>query len=228
MTATKPNWRVALKTGDRLNVVVDLRHAQGVLVRVDGDHGRLRRRRHPAGGEGPVQPRVDSHGHAHARPPAGERQPRRQAAPGLPDAARRCSNGPPRTTSPSRTSSTAAATSTSPASAAARRSSRRGQSLTFTNLDATPAIAAQQSAYHTITACKAPCTATTGIAYPLANGSVQFDSGELGYGPAGFTPAANRNTWKTPKNLKPGTYTYFCRIHPFMRGAFRVVSDKGK
>jgi plastocyanin len=30
-------------------------------------------------------------------------------------------------------------------------------------------------------------------------------------------------SWKTPKNLSPGTYTYFCRIHPFMRGAFRVV-----
>ena len=30
-------------------------------------------------------------------------------------------------------------------------------------------------------------------------------------------------TWHTPKNLTPGTYTYFCRIHPFMRGAFRVV-----
>jgi hypothetical protein len=32
--------------------------------------------------------------------------------------------------------------------------------------------------------------------------------------------------YKTPKNLKPGTYTYFCRIHPFMRGAFRVVKAK--
>jgi hypothetical protein len=30
-------------------------------------------------------------------------------------------------------------------------------------------------------------------------------------------------TWKTPRNLAPGTYTYFCRIHPFMRGSFRVV-----
>jgi hypothetical protein len=30
-------------------------------------------------------------------------------------------------------------------------------------------------------------------------------------------------TWKTPKNLKSGLYTYFCRIHPFMRGAFKVV-----
>lgn len=33
-------------------------------------------------------------------------------------------------------------------------------------------------------------------------------------------------TWKTPKNLSPGTYTYFCRVHPFMRGAFKVVPKK--
>ncbi len=105
---------------------------------------------------------------------------------------------------------------------------RAGESLKFTNLDATPAIDPQASAYHTITACKAPCTGTTGIAYPLANAKVQFDSGELGYGPGGFTPAANRNTWDTPKNLKAGTYTYFCRIHPFMRGAFRVVRTSDK
>jgi hypothetical protein len=32
--------------------------------------------------------------------------------------------------------------------------------------------------------------------------------------------------WKTPKNLKVGTYAYFCRVHPFMRGAFRVVKKK--
>ena len=100
---------------------------------------------------------------------------------------------------------------------------KRGRSITFTNYDATTGMTAQKSAYHTITACKAPCTGSTGIAYPLANAKVQFDSGELGYGPGGFTPAANRNTWKTPKNLPVGTYTYFCRIHPFMRGAFRVV-----
>jgi plastocyanin len=111
-----------------------------------------------------------------------------------------------------------------------------GQSLTFTNLDATKTMTPTASAYHTITACKSPCKGTTGIAYPLANANVQFDSGELGYGPdlpiAGFggkfTPAANRNTWKTPKSLGAGTYTYFCRIHPFMRGAFRVVSKNGK
>jgi plastocyanin len=91
------------------------------------------------------------------------------------------------------------------------------------NYDATTGLAPRSSAYHTITSCKAPCTGSTGIAYPLANAKIQFDSGELGYGPNGLTPAANRNTWKTPKNLPVGTYTYFCRIHPFMRGSFRVV-----
>jgi len=34
--------------------------------------------------------------------------------------------------------------------------------------------------------------------------------------------------YKTPKNLRPGTYAYFCRIHPFMRGAFRVVKKNAK
>ena len=36
------------------------------------------------------------------------------------------------------------------------------------------------------------------------------------------SPAANRLDWSTPDNLGPGTYTYFCRVHPYMRGAFRV------
>ena len=65
-------------------------------------------------------------------------------------------------------------------------------------------------------------TATPGIAYPLANGSIVFDSGELGTGGA---PASGHVTWSTPTTLPPGTYTYWCRIHPFMRGAFRVVAE---
>ena len=89
--------------------------------------------------------------------------------------------------------------------------------LTFFNADANKNI------FHTITSCKAPCNRSTGIGYPLANGPVDFDSGELGFGPQGFTAAANRDTWTVPTSLSPGTYTYFCRIHPFMRGSFRVV-----
>ena len=97
----------------------------------------------------------------------------------------------------------------------------KGRSLTFVNQDDA------SYEWHSITTCRAPCNRQTGISYPLANGmsgppATQFDSGQLGYGLAGTTPAANRVTWKTPSTLSQGTYTYFCRIHPFMRGAFRV------
>ena len=67
----------------------------------------------------------------------------------------------------------------------------------------------------------------TGIAYPLANGPIDFDSGELGINAGllgkGGPPTAGRVTWSTPNNLPPATYNYFCRIHPFMRGSFRVL-----
>ncbi len=85
--------------------------------------------------------------------------------------------------------------------------------LTFVNKDDPRAI------YHSITSCKAPCNRDTGIAYPLANGEVSFESGTLGTSRPITTGAL---TFKTPTGLKSGTYTYFCRIHPFMRGAFRV------
>ena len=92
----------------------------------------------------------------------------------------------------------------------------QGQSLTYFNRDA------PRQVEHTITACRAPCDKKTGIAYPLADADVQFDSGQLGFGPYAATAAAQRDTWSTPSNLKPGTYTFFCRVHPFMRGSFRV------
>jgi plastocyanin len=100
---------------------------------------------------------------------------------------------------------------------------KAGQSLTFKNNDANT----QPYTFHSITDCEAPCNRSTGIAYPIANGPKTFDSGQLGFNRApynlGNAPAVGTDTWKTPKNLKPGVYTYFCRIHPFMRGAFRVV-----
>ena len=102
-----------------------------------------------------------------------------------------------------------------------------GQSLTFRNDDAIPSV----NAFHTITACKDPCTGKTGIAYPISDGPVTFDSGELGFngnqGSVAGAPASGTDTWQTPKDLPAGTYTYFCRIHPFMRGAFRVERQIG-
>jgi plastocyanin len=94
----------------------------------------------------------------------------------------------------------------------------QGQSIQFVNQDPATYV------WHSITACAAPCNAATGISYPLADGpaATQFDSGQLGYGSKVLTPATNKLTYDTPANLSPGTYTYFCRVHSFMRGAFRV------
>jgi plastocyanin len=91
---------------------------------------------------------------------------------------------------------------------------RPGQSLTFRDAGDNA-----KRIYHSITSCEAPCNRSTGIAYPLADGKVQFESGTLG---TASPPATGALQWTTPSNLAPGTYSYFCRIHPFMRGAFRV------
>ena len=48
---------------------------------------------------------------------------------------------------------------------------KSGQTFTFSNLDADVG----NGQWHTITACKAPCNKSTGIAYPLADGPVIFD-----------------------------------------------------
>ncbi len=91
-----------------------------------------------------------------------------------------------------------------------------GQSLTFVNND----NALPNPVWHTITACKEPCDQATGIAYPLADTDVPLDSGQLG---TGGPPTAGTTTWSTPTDLAAGTYAYFCRIHPFMRGSFVVT-----
>jgi hypothetical protein len=95
---------------------------------------------------------------------------------------------------------------------------RAGQSITFRN-DDTP-VSGGDGTWHTVTSCGLPCNLSTGIAYPTANAPIEFDSGQLGdAGP----PTAGTVTWNTPNNLPQGTYSFFCRVHPFMRGAFRVV-----
>ena len=96
--------------------------------------------------------------------------------------------------------------------------------------------------WHTWTRCKEPCTGGTGISYPIANGgtgmddTMDFDSTEIGYG-LFFSPASgqiggpNKDTRETLEDglfwdftpTQTGTYSLFCRIHPFMRGVFQVV-----
>jgi hypothetical protein len=104
-----------------------------------------------------------------------------------------------------------------------------GDRLRFTNVDGL-----STSIYHTVTPCKFPCLGTTGVAFPLADGEtsigrkVDFDSSELGFGAPAIGPAKQRLDWELPvtreEGFKPGeTVTYFCRIHPSMRGAFEVA-----
>lgn len=95
--------------------------------------------------------------------------------------------------------------------------------LTFTNAET------NKNLWHTVTACAAPCTGETGISYPLADSLPAFDSLNLGYSQRHLLTqaAAEKGSFTIrPKRdgLKVGkTYTYFCRVHPFMRGAFKVV-----
>ena len=103
-----------------------------------------------------------------------------------------------------------------------------GTQVTFTNTDALFGMSQNEQTWHTITSCQAPCNRGPGIGYPLASGPIKFDSGQLGYGTGtsrGVTTGSDLYT--TPPLTKPGkTYTYFCRIHPFMRGSIRVAGGK--
>ena len=90
---------------------------------------------------------------------------------------------------------------------------RQGQSLTFFNADQNAGIR------HSVTTCPAPCNGPYVANYPLADG--RWDSGTLGYDVIdGGSPNPMAST---PADLPAGRYTYFCRIHPWMRGEFRVV-----
>ena len=50
---------------------------------------------------------------------------------------------------------------------------------------------------------------------------MSFESGHARHEPADHDRGLEQLITHA-QNLKSGTYTYFCRIHPFMRGSFRV------
>ncbi len=102
-----------------------------------------------------------------------------------------------------------------------------GSNLRFTNLEG-------GLIYHTATSCAFPCLGKTGSAFPLSDGRtslgtpIDFDSSEVGIGTPAIGPAKNELTWNLPVTPKEGfkkgdVVTYFCRIHPFMRGGFEVT-----
>lgn len=84
---------------------------------------------------------------------------------------------------------------------------------------------------HTVTSCKFPCNGKYVANYPHPDGD--FDSGKLGnLDPIdGGIIDTNGNladdtvpVWELDTTgLEPGYYTYYCRIHPWMRGTIEVV-----
>lgn len=95
----------------------------------------------------------------------------------------------------------------------------QGQSLTFLNEDY-----AESLMRHSISTCREPCNGM-GMAtnYPLYDG--RFDSGVLGW----MFEDAYVSTQTTPRwtldtsGMRPGYYTFFCRLHPFMRGSLYIT-----
>jgi plastocyanin len=212
MTATKPTWNVHVKAGDTLSVTAtyDTTHkwswyeVMGIMIAWVVPNG---------GGTGAFKAGVDipgkiTHGHLPENDNHGG-----AVDPNLSD--------PSKLPSGKRVSTINIGSFTyDPGDldhATAVPTVKVGHTITFINHDA-PASGA--GTWHTITTCKLPCNLSTGIAYPVANAAVQLDSGQLGNN---GQPTAGTIQWTTPANLKPGTYVYFCRVHPFMRGAFRVV-----
>ena len=114
---------------------------------------------------------------------------------------------------------------------------KKDQPARFWNYDAAARV------WHTYTRCAAPCTGPKDMDYPYADGGrgspkdvMDFDSSEIGYGtflePAsGQIPPSGKSWEQTVRDglyweftpTKTGTYTFYCRIHRWMRGAFKVV-----
>jgi polyvinyl alcohol dehydrogenase (cytochrome) len=89
---------------------------------------------------------------------------------------------------------------------------KRGEQLTFVNDDEAANIR------HSVTTCAYPCNGKYVANYPLADGA--WDSGTLGWD---LIDGGHPNpTAQTPPDLPAGRYRYFCRIHPWMRGEFKV------
>ena len=243
MEATRPDWRISLKEGDTVSINVTYDVKQGVVVRVDGDPAALDQPLRRPGRQGPVRGRG-----------RGEGDVRRRAASSPTAACPRTSTRRRARTSRSPTRASCAARAARsgrtgieingfgyslggfsafkgfPTNLMRPPKIQPGQSVTFTNFDALPEMTDNEQAWHTVTSCSAPCNQGSGIGYPLAKGKIKFDSGQLGYGTSTSTEVTTgSNVYTTPPLTKPGkTYTYFCRIHPFMRGSVRVAGKAPK
>lgn len=214
MMSTKPDWRVAVKEGDVLDLqttyetkIASWYESMGINVVYMVDE---------TNGDNPYEKKVDgkgvlNHGHYEENNDHGGQMPVVGPDPStLPDGLP--SSGPFQIGN----YTYQAGDFRLPGAAGRPPVVQQGQSFSFKLSAADQAT----QTWHSLTSCKSPCNKSTGISYPIPDGDFQFDSGQLGLG---GPPTVNRDTWTTPEDLPVGTHTYFCRIHPLMRGAFRVV-----
>ena len=216
MTATPENWRVKLKAGDKVSITATYETRRGSWYESMGIMP-LAITDEPAGGRDPFTEadKIAKTGEV-THGPLPENDNHGGGKSGLPDA-RKLPDGPRIAQVPINQFVYQQGDLSLTGRAGRPPVVAPGQALGFLNRDGDERI------YHTVTSCKAPCNGLTGVAFPLADdGPTAFDSGQLAMG---GEPTANRVTWSTPTTLKQGTYNYFCRVHPFMRGAFRVKSS---
>ena len=93
----------------------------------------------------------------------------------------------------------------------------RGDTIEFINEDF-----AAGGVRHSITSCRAPCNGEYVVNYPFHDGV--FDSGPLGYGyEDAYVTTRDEPRWSfDTSELKPGYYSYYCRLHAWMRGGFYI------
>ena len=192
MTATRRDWRVKIRKGDTLwtNATYDTKRAawwesMGIMVAYMAEGGP---------GKNPFRRRVNfpgrpTHGHLpendnHGGRPTGLPDPRK-----LPDGA--SPTGPVDILDFKYTLGDLSLSGQSGLPPVVQR----GQPLTFRNADDGRKI------YHSITSCKAPCNRSTGIAYPIADGQVQFESDTLG---SAVPPATGRARVEDAGRARPG------------------------
>lgn len=102
----------------------------------------------------------------------------------------------------------------------------RGATLTFVNSDVAIGVR------HTVTSCEWPCNGPYVANYPQPDGV--FDSGKMGnYDPVdgglvdadsgALSPELSPVFELATKDLEPGLYSIYCRVHPWMRGSIEIV-----
>ena len=222
------------------------------MVRVDGDHAAGHQHGPRSAGQGPVRRRRRGAGDVrrrrdpHSRPPAREQGQAGAQEPQAPRSHRPAGRG----AVPS-TGIEINAFEYSPGGYAARRgvpadlmrppTIQPGQTVTFTNLDATQDMPDLDQGWHSITSCKAPCNRGSGIGYPLARGPIKFDSGQLGFdsdridfsGQTSVGVTTDSNVYTTPPLTKPGEDLHVllpdppvhARVDPGQGSASRHVSS---